>query len=165
MSIGLGTLFWAKSRDVRTFLVSIVFGVLIDVDHLFDYWFAYRTLRVDLSAFFSGRYERVSKRIFILLHAFEYLPVVYLVWAALRGRRWAVAATTAMSTHLIADHLLNGVRPLAYFITYRALNGFGSGAVINRPARARRRAYLRRRTERMAAGKATLVDRLSQPFI
>ena len=162
MSVGLGGLFWAKSRDFQTFFVSLLFGVLIDVDHVFDYWFANRTLRIDLRKFLRGRYEHKSKRVFVLFHAIEYVPFVYCFWAAFRGRKWAVVPTVALSSHLVADQLVNGVRPLAYFLSYRAKHGFRIEAVVDRPARARRRAYVKRRDERFAAGCATLIDRLSQ---
>jgi membrane-bound metal-dependent hydrolase YbcI (DUF457 family) len=145
-------------------LLALVFGVLIDVDHVLDYLYAHGP-HLDLRTFMDGQYEYKSKRVFVLLHAFEYLPLLYLFWNAYRGRKWAVAATAAMGSHIAADHLLNGVRPLSYFISYRLKHRFRAGAIIDPVARSHRKAYRAARRSRFKAGKATLADRASDLFI
>jgi membrane-bound metal-dependent hydrolase YbcI (DUF457 family) len=131
VSAGLGSIFWAKSKDPRTFALSLVFGVLVDLDHLIDYWYFKRRICFDLGEFLHSRYWEHSKRLFVLFHAFEYLPLVFFFWQAWKGRKWAVAATAAMSSHVLADHLINELKPLGYFISYRIAKRFRSDELID----------------------------------
>jgi len=130
-SAGLGAIFWAKSRDPWTMALSLAFGVLVDLDHFLDYWYSEGRICFDLKTFLATRYWRKSGRLFIVFHAFEYLPIVFLLWRAVKGRRWAVAATAAMSSHVLADHLVNELRPLAYFILYRLAHGFRADELLD----------------------------------
>ncbi|MHB8620241.1 MAG: hypothetical protein ACYDAG_11855 [Chloroflexota bacterium] len=160
VSVGLGGLFWAWTRDIRTVAVSLVFGVLIDIDHLFDYFYAERKPRFSPREFLRTRYWRKSGRLFLLFHGFEYLPLVYLVWQSMRGRRWALAATSAMSIHLLADHLVNGLRPLGYFVSYRAAHRFRAAELLDFEAMAREDARHKRHQRLAAEGRLPLHSRL-----
>jgi hypothetical protein len=130
-SAGLGAVFWAKSRDPWTMVLSLAFGVLVDLDHFIDYWYSEGRVCFDLHTFLRTRYWKKSKHIFVLFHAFEYLPLVFLGWRALKGNRWAVAATAAMSSHVLADHFINELRPLGYFITYRLAHRFRADELLD----------------------------------
>lgn len=164
-SLGLGALFWARSRDWRTMVIALGFGVLIDLDHLFDYWYAQRRPQIDLAEFMTSRYWRRSGRLFVLFHAFEYLPFVFLAFQALKGRRWAMAATVAMSSHVLADHLANDLRPLGYFITYRIKHRFRAAEIIDME-RATRLERLRAQRRRLAReGRLPLHQRLLSWFV
>jgi hypothetical protein len=112
-------------------VLSLGFGVLVDLDHFIDYWYSEGRPCFDLHTFLRTRYWQKSGRVFILFHAFEYLPVVFLVWQALKGRKWAVAATAAMSSHVLAEHFVNELRPLGYFILYRLAHGFRASELID----------------------------------
>lgn len=112
-------------------VLSLVFGVLVDVDHFFDYWYSEGRVCFDWKTFMGTRYWRKSGRLFVFFHAWEWLPLVFLVWQAWKGRRWAVAATAAMSSHLVADHLVNELKPLGYFLLYRLAHGFRAGELMD----------------------------------
>ncbi|HLG69548.1 MAG TPA: hypothetical protein VK009_03895 [Chloroflexota bacterium] len=111
--------------------LSLAFGVLVDLDHFIDYWYAEGRICFNLRTFLRTRYWERSGRLFVLFHAFEYLPIVFLVWQAWKGRRWAVAATAAMSSHLLADHLVNELKPLGYFLLYRVAHGFRADEILD----------------------------------
>jgi hypothetical protein len=130
-SAGLGAIFWARSRDWRTMLISLVFGVLVDLDHFIDYWYSEGRVCFDLETFMRTRYFKKRGRIFVLFHAWEYLPLLYFVWQAMKGRKWAVAATSAMATHVVADHFANDLRPLGYFLWWRIKHGFRASVIID----------------------------------
>jgi hypothetical protein len=165
VSAGLGALFWAKSRDVRTLAISIIFGVLVDLDHLLDYMYAEKRLIFDLKEFMATGYWRKSGRIFLLFHAFEYLPLVYVVWHALKGRKWAVAATAAMSSHVVADHLVNDLKPWGYFILYRLAHRFRAAELMDVALAERMVAERLERRRRAQEGTLTIRERLAGIFI
>ncbi|MGH2366073.1 MAG: hypothetical protein ACRDHX_15675 [Chloroflexota bacterium] len=165
VSVGLGTLFWARSRDIWTLVISLLFGVLVDLDHLFDYFYAERRLTFDLHEFLGTRYWKKSGRLFVLFHGFEYLPLVYFVWQGLKGHRWAVAATSAMSVHLLADHLLNELRPLGYFVLYRLAHGFRAADILDLPKSRRLEAARARREAQGRDGRLPLRGRVINFFV
>src|SRR5437588_3473376 len=100
-------------------LLALAFGVLIDADHYLDYVHETGGFRVRFREAVSLPYSGMPERVFLLAHAFEYLPLVYFAWQATKGRTWALAATSAMTSHLLGDHAVNHLKPLGYFITYR----------------------------------------------
>ena len=164
VSVGLGGLFWARSRDFRTLLISLIFGVLVDIDHLVDYFYAERSFRFNLRAFLSSRSWARSGRVFVLFHGFEYLPFVFLFWQGMRGRKWAIAATSAMSVHLLADHVLNDLKPLGYFITYRLAHRFRASELIDQRKVARVDARRERRRRLAMEGRLPTTERILSIF-
>jgi len=146
-------------------LVSLVFGVLIDLDHFVDYYYAERRPVFNLRDFLATRYWRKSGRVLVLFHAFEYLPLLFFVWQAWKGRRWAVAATSAMASHLVADHFANELKPLGYFISYRIKHGFRASELMDFDHDGRLQASRRRRAELARAGRLPLRDRLLSLFV
>ncbi len=112
-------------------VLSLAFGVLVDLDHFIDYWYSEKRICWDTRTFLRTRYWQKSGRLFILFHAFEYLPLVFFGWQAWKGRKWAIAATAAMSSHVLADHFVNELGPLGYFILYRAAHGFRAGELLD----------------------------------
>jgi len=163
VSTAIGLAAWAKSRDIRALLVSLVFGVLVDVDHGFDYLYSERRLNFNLREFLASRYWHKSGRIFILFHAFEYLPLVYFGWR-MKGRKWSTLAAAAMFIHVLIDLAVNDLRLLAYFIVYRVAHGFRAADVINFERRRHLDARLRERESRRLAKQSTVVDRVAAFF-
>ncbi len=146
-------------------LLSLGFGVLVDLDHLLDYWYSEKRICFDAREFMATRYWRKSGRIFILFHGFEYLPLLFLLWQGLKGRRWAMAATSAMASHVLADHFVNDLKPLGYFVLYRLAHRFRASEIIDRPKSDRReveRLAIRRLAER---GELPLLRRLLHVFV
>ncbi len=165
VSAGLGAIFWVKSRDIRTLFISLLFGVLIDLDHLFDYFYATRRLTFNAGDFFKTRYWKISGRIFVIFHAFEYLPLVFFFWQGMKGRKWAVAATSAMSVHLVADHLVNELQPFGYFLIYRIAHRFRAAEILDL-AKIRRMEGLRTEHKLLASqGKLPLMRRIVTFFV
>ena len=115
--------------------------------------------------FLATRYWRKSGRIFILFHAFEYLPLVFFVWQGMKGRKWAVAATTAMASHVVADHFINDLKPLGYLITYRLKHGFRAAEIMDWERSERLLAMRQERQRRRQGRKLTLGERLVSLFV
>jgi hypothetical protein len=146
-------------------VLSLVFGVLVDLDHFIDYWYAEGRICFDAKTFLRTRYWQKSGRLFVFFHAFEYLPLVFLVWQAFKGRKWAVAATAAMSSHVLADHFINELKPLGYFILYRAAHGFRAGELLDWEGVRRVEARYAERNRRKEEGTLPWYSRLAGQFI
>ena len=84
-------------------------GVLIDADHVLDYYNWY--------------VRRDERFLFVPLHAWE-LSVVLLALLAAWYHPLLLAAALGHVGHLVADQVGNRLYPLAYSIGYRALRRF-----------------------------------------
>ena len=146
-------------------LLSLGFGVLVDLDHLIDYWYSERRITFDVHDFLATRYFRKSGRIFVLFHAFEYLPLVFLFWQGYKGRKWAVAATAAMSSHVLADHFINDLRPLGYFILYRLKHRFRAAELMDWERVERLEQDRSEREAKAKRGELTFRERLISLFV
>ena len=62
---------------LNSLLVSLAFGVLVDIDHLFDYglYLLSHGGRFSLTTFLSGQYFAWSGTIYIPFHAWEWVVV------------------------------------------------------------------------------------------
>lgn len=90
--------------------LTLGFGVLMDVDHLYDIYRWY----------VKGQ----SNRAYILFHAWEYSVAGLVVLAAVYFHPLLLAAVAAHFAHVATDHFHNGLSRFAYFITYRVVKGF-----------------------------------------
>ena len=85
-------------------------GVLLDLDHLFDFYQWY----------IRGK----SNRIYMLFHGWEYPAAGFIVLAALFFHPLLLAVVLAQLAHVATDHFHNRLTPFAYFIAYRILKRF-----------------------------------------
>lgn len=117
VSLGLAAVMVALTRRWRSALPILVAGVLVDIDHLVDY-------------FANRRGERPIWTI-LPLHAWEW------VFALLTRRtRHADGLATGLAAHLAMDQMNHAIsHPLFYWISFRALHGFRAAAPLVNPER------------------------------
>lgn len=131
LSLAVGFALWAVYKDKRLIIVSLISGVLIDVDHWIDY-FLYFGFNFNLKNFLDvSNYMVPAKKIYVLLHGWEYLPILFWVgsrWGRkikLNGLPWAIVLPYGL--HLIVDNLNVWRSPLVYSFLYRLFNSFNRG--------------------------------------
>lgn len=101
----------------------MVSGVLVDLDHVPDYLVEHGPkldYKFFMSSFPEGRYERI----YLFLHAWEWV-IAGSIAVALTG--WHPIATGLLlgyGIHMILDQLINQPMPLTYFLTWRASKRF-----------------------------------------
>ena len=95
--------------------IALGAGVLMDADHLFDFYQWY----------IKGR----SNRVYVLLHAWEYSAIGLVTLAAIFFHPFLLAVVIAHLFHVAADHLHNRLSPFAYFIGYRIIKRFDSASI------------------------------------
>lgn len=107
----------AAFRSWPLALASLGAGILMDADHMLDYLLEYG-LPFDVRRFFRASYQREYRRVFILLHAWEWLPaLVLLAWLA--HNPWITGFALGWTQHMIADQACNRPRAWAYFLVGR----------------------------------------------
>ena len=105
---------------------ALVTGVLIDADHLIDYFFAYG-FHFNYYLFFYNNAFTKSGKMFVLFHGFEYAIFFAIAISFVKAKKIKMilaALAISMLFHLFVDISLFNIPPQYYFITYRILNGF-----------------------------------------
>ena len=106
-AVGAGV--WAATGSPGAGGVALGVGVLMDLDHLYDFYQWY----------VQGR----PNRIYLLLHAWEYSAVGVVVLASVFFHPLLLAAVLAHLVHVASDHLHNRLSPFGYFMTFRVIKG------------------------------------------
>ena len=116
ISLSIGGALWVVTKSPYSLVAAFITGVMIDIDHLVEYynWF----IRED------------DTRLYYFLHSYELLAPAFLAGYMSGWDPIVLGVSFAFLGHLIADQLANPVTPLTYFITYRAMKGFRRREII-----------------------------------
>lgn len=90
-------------------------GVLIDVDHLYDYYQRY--------------VKRRQNKVYVLLHAWEYTLIGLLILTTASYHPVLLGVLLGHLSHVVTDHSVNRLSPFGYSIIYRLFKRF-DGAYI-----------------------------------
>jgi hypothetical protein len=131
ISAGVAGVLWVAFRSWEMALACLLAGIFMDVDHLIEYVREYG-LRPDLRQFFRVSYEREYDKAVLLLHAWEWLPVlVFLVWRS-HGNPWLTGLAIGWIQHLACDQAANTRHWGAYFIAWRWKHRFDHDTFFSR---------------------------------
>ena len=122
-------------RGLLAYLGGLIGGVLVDFDHLIDYFLTFG-FRFNLHYFLKGYQFLKSEKIYILFHAWEYVGILIITYYLLTIRRritlavFVLALSLGLGGHLIIDTIINHIKPQTYSITYRIINNFDAKYLI-----------------------------------
>jgi hypothetical protein len=106
------------------FFGSLVGGVLIDIDHLFDY-FIHEGINFRVRYFFEWCYKNKWNRITLVFHSIEVLFALWVIILYFNLSFFWVGLAIGMTQHLVLDIIFNKeVKRISYFFTLRFINGF-----------------------------------------
>ena len=120
---------WAVTKFPYSMLAATLTGVLIDLDHLLEYyrWFI----------------KEDHTRVWLFLHSYELVVPAFLAGYLSGWDPVVLGVSFAFLGHLLTDQLTNPVGPLAYFFTYRGMKGFQLHEIVNSDWETIERVYLR----------------------
>ena len=114
--------------NVNFIYLCLLFGWLIDLDHLIDFLILVKKKDLfNLNLFLSGSYFQKFQKIYIFLHSYEITVLLFFSSILIEQNIFYVAL--AHFFHLIQDQILNKVKYFSYFFMYRLLNNFSIKAV------------------------------------
>ncbi len=123
-----GILFFIFSRNALAGFVVFISGVFIDLDHLIDFWALKPKNPFSLKEFLDEKtYQANRKWIFIVLHSWELIAVLWLICYFSDWQVYLLALTLGFSTHLLLDIYnltLKKMPVFSYFLVYRIAKGF-----------------------------------------
>lgn len=121
--------FFFYEINQTTIFYIVFFGWLLDLDHLFDYFYYLMKFKIkfSISTFLSGKYFKHLKKIFIILHSYEITLILITIATFYDFQYYFIAL--AHIFHLLQDQLTNNVQIYSYFFSYRLKNRFNISAV------------------------------------
>lgn len=127
LSLISGVIVWRMwKKPIMAFGGALAGGVLIDLDHLIDYFFAFGfDFRIDY--FLRGYAFLKNDAIYVLFHGWEYgiLLLVMVLFVKNKTTKSALLALViGLFSHLLTDVNLNNMTFRSYSVIYRAANNF-----------------------------------------
>ena len=110
VSLTIGGILWAITKSPYAMLSASLTGVLIDLDHLAD--------------FYRWHVKGDHTRVWFFLHSYELMIPALLAGYFSGWDPVILGISAAFLGHLICDQIFNPVMPFFYFFTYRASKGF-----------------------------------------
>ena len=130
-----GYIVWRFYRNPILAFGSAFFGaVLIDLDHLIDYFFAFG-FHFNLTRFIHGEQFAQNDKIYVLFHGWEYvillLGVVWLIKSNIKLKVATLALSLGAFFHLLIDVNVNGGMTMkSYSVLYRATHHYEMEKVV-----------------------------------
>lgn len=106
---------WAATGSPAAAGIALGVGVLMDVDHLYDYY--------------RWSVNRKDPKIFVLFHAWEYSLTGLAVWVFVFSNPLMLGAALGHLAHVTTDHAANHLSRFAYSIVYRITKGFDAADI------------------------------------
>ncbi len=113
---------WFATHSWFYTVMAFLLGFLVDVDHVFDY--IREEGKFDWDHMFKKSYDGDFKKLYVIFHAYEYIPLAWIAGFLMNNWTFPAVFTAAYLTHMIPDQLMNNVKPLGYFMTYRIIKKF-----------------------------------------
>ena len=113
ISTGIFIVTGSKNRA----LYSFASGILLDSDHIVDYWREY-PLSIKIRHFFYVCNENKLKRAYLIFHTYE-LIFALIILSYITMSPAVIGITLGAIQHLVLDTLGNDMHSFAYFALYR----------------------------------------------
>ena len=106
-------------------------GVLIDVDHYLEYYIFRKKFPDNYKDLVDFCFDKNESKQYLIFHAYEYLFVLWLFIYFLFFDKLLFGIALGLTTHLIFDQFTNPIKPLYYFLTFRAQNHFEKKKILS----------------------------------
>ncbi len=129
LSIIFSTLLFVIFKSWKISTSAFLSGVLIDCDHIIDYFWEFRN-RFSLKKFFDVYYNGKMLFSMIVFHSWELLVLLSICAFLMSWNPWIIGATIGFTQHIVLDQTFNKpsrcYKPnwWIYFFFYRFKNDF-----------------------------------------
>ncbi|MDD5686408.1 MAG: hypothetical protein PHE88_01075 [Elusimicrobia bacterium] len=125
ISTSVSTILYLIFHSYIVALSSLLFGIFIDIDHLFEYFNEYG-FNLNVKRFFYVAEGYAFKKTFLILHSWELLLIFSFVILFTPVSEVLCGVFVAYIVHLVFDQIGNLSRPLSYSFIYRWSNNFAT---------------------------------------
>jgi len=132
VTLPLSAVIYYFSHSLPAFFGSLIGGILIDVDHVFDY-FIQEGINFRIKYFFNWCYNNKWNKVTLIFHSIELLVFLWFIVLYFNLGLFWIGIAIGMTQHLILDIVFNtDLNPKSYFFTLRFLNGFKKEYILKR---------------------------------
>ena len=124
---------YAATNSKTIALVSFCTGILLDLDHVTDYWVQH-PLSFSIPHFFEIVESCKLNRNYIWFHSLELLVPLVIITVITRSAV-LLAISIGFAQHMLFDSIFNYIYPTSYFLYYRWSKKFMSEHVFDHPDR------------------------------
>ncbi len=114
---------WSYFQSVWYAAVSFAAGVLIDLDHLIDYY-ASHPFTANARTIYFACLKMNLKKLYIVLHSYEIIACLWIAIYVFSLENFWKAVAIGLTQHIIFDQIVNPMSKYSYFIVYRIAKGF-----------------------------------------
>lgn len=127
----IALLLWKVYSNRWVIAISLIAGLLIDIDHLFDYVIDYPRVVgpiFDLSKITLYDYMSSAGKVYVLFHSLDFIWIWWFVGRFLnsklkvKGIEWALILPIVL--HIFVDYASYTPHPLGYFLLFRIFHNF-----------------------------------------
>ena len=102
---------------------SLISGVLIDIDHIFD-CFMEHGINIRIKQFFDVFHNHKMSRAWLIFHSWELLFLLGISAFIVRWNPWIVGTVVGFTQHIVLDQIFNKSNKLSYSFYWRLKKGF-----------------------------------------
>jgi hypothetical protein len=110
-------------------IASLISGILIDFDHFIDYIIKYG-FHFDIKKFLNFFYGEQYKKLTLLLHAWEWLILLFLASWITNWNHWVTGILIGFGQHIMLDRLYNISTFSSYSLIWRWKNRFDTNIIL-----------------------------------
>ncbi len=122
-SIIISAFLFAISKSWIIFTSSLLSGVLIDCDHIFDYFWEFNN-RFSVKKFFDVHYKGTVLFYMVIFHSWELLALLSICAFSMSWNPWIIGVTIGFTQHIVLDQIFNKPSRWIYFFFWRLKNDF-----------------------------------------
>ena len=126
-SLALSGIYYGFSGSLIDSLGCLVGGVLIDLDHVFDFLIIHKLREYSIKRFMNPPDWKRTNKIYLIFHSYEILIPCWIIFYFTGLIGFGTAFTLGFILHLFMDQFLNKdfpIYPFSHFITYKASKHF-----------------------------------------
>jgi len=117
------SIFYLRYKSLWSIVMGILGGILVDIDHLFDY-FRFSGFKLNFHQIVSSSYFTDSGKVFVFFHGWEYVLLFVLSGKIFKKGFLFYPLAVALFFHLVWDQVSYTANPFAYSIIFRFLHNF-----------------------------------------
>ena len=123
VSSAISALIFAATRSVAVSVSTLLTGIFIDVDHVFEYFREYG-FKPDVQHFFHTFTDTQYEKLYLFMHAWEWMVLLFTAAALTHWNEYAIGIAVGYSQHLVLDQIFNRCMPGTYSVIYRIHKGW-----------------------------------------
>ena len=125
ISLFFSAFLYTISNSWIIFSSSLISGVLIDIDHILDYFMAYG-INIRIKQFFEVCHNLKIPRMRLIFHSWELLFLLSICVFLVGWNPWIVGTIVGFTQHVVLDQVFNKPNKWTYFFFWRLKKGFSS---------------------------------------